>query len=128
MRRTLIILLTVGLLTGCATSEPVASPAATSDAPALTADQIVTIDDGIEWARGLDDAATATELSQGIGAIGDLVPGEDIWFQTNNEIGQDLIGLNLDVLNNPEAAGTKVDDLGVIVDKLEAAIAHGDKP
>lgn len=118
------------LLTGCASaSNSVASPtpSATAEA-AIPASQITTIDDGINWARGLDSNATADELSEGIQKIGDLVPDLDLWFQDNNEIGRGLISLNIDVLDDPANAGTKVDDLNVIVDDLEASIAKGNNP
>lgn len=118
---------------GCSVvSDMPATPAAThaqeSAASALHAANIVTIDDGIAWARALSTDVSADELSTGITKIGDLVPDLDIWFQTNNEIGQALIRLNLDVLNDPANAGTKVDDLKAIVDQIEAAIEKGDKP
>lgn len=111
-----------------------AAPAASEPAPSPTAIQrlqsagIVTIDDGIAWARGLGDWATATELSQGIVAIGKLVPDQNLWFEYNNEIGQNLISLNADILNDPDNATTKIDDLNAIIDDLEAAIAKGGKP
>ena len=121
--------LAVLLLTGCtATTPPDAAPAQAEAQPveiALPASDIVTIDDGIEWARGLDDSVNADELSEGINAIGDLVPDLDIWFADNNEIGGALIGLNADVLNDPDNAGTQVDDLNAIIDDLGAAIEKG---
>lgn len=116
-------------LTGCspvAVSAP--TPSETAQAVALTADQIVTIDDGIAWARGLDESVPATELGAGIRKIGELVPDQDIWFQRSNTLGTDLISLNAEVLANPDDAGSKVDDLQQIIDDLEAAIAKGDNP
>jgi hypothetical protein len=115
------------MLSGCAGgAEP--EPAATATVAAITASQIATIDDGIEWAQSLDDTVTATELSEGITAIGDLVPDLDIWFATNNELGRALIVLNGDVLDDPDTAGDKVDDLQSIVDDIEAAIEKGPNP
>jgi len=118
-------------LFGCAPSPAPAPKLPTEPASASTeiaAASIQTAEDGIEWARALDSSVTAAELSKGIQAIGDLVPDEDIWFASNNEIGGELISLNADVLADPEGADTKVDDLNAIVDDLEAAIKHGDRP
>lgn len=116
-------------LTGCAATAPASEPepAVAAEAPIEAAD-IETIDDGIAWARSLDDTATADELSEGLNQISGLVPELDIWFQANNEIGRDLISLNVDVLANPADAGTKVDDLQAIVDDIEAAIEKGNTP
>lgn len=94
----------------------------------MGASDIATIDDGIEWARGLDDSTTSTELSTGIQAIGHLVPEQDIWFDDSNDIGGDLISLNADVLANPDDAGSMVDDLNDIIDDLEAFISKGNRP
>jgi hypothetical protein len=117
------------LLAGCAPTPPTATPTASTTAERkIAASEIKTIDDGIAWARGLDKSVSATELSHGINAIGDLVPKLDIWFATNNKIGQALIKLNLEVLDNPSNAGSKVDDLNDIVDEIEKAIAKGDTP
>lgn len=71
---------------------------------AITAADIVTIDDGIEWARALNGSADA------------------------GEIGGALITLNADVLNDPDNAGTKVDDLNAVIDDLEASIEKGPTP
>jgi hypothetical protein len=120
------------VLTGCAPAAdtPPAPSAAASDAApeAPAAADIVTMDDAIAWARGVDDTVSADELSAGIQALGDLVPEEDIWFATNNEIGMALIELNADVQSDPAAAGDKVDDLQSIVDDLETAIEKGPNP
>lgn len=133
MNRTpaLALLALAGALTftGCppaTTSAPKPSETAREAVPA--ARDIVTIDDGIDWARGLDETVDADELGTGIRAIGDLVPEQDIWFDDSNSIGIDLIGLNTDVLANPDDAGSKVDDLNDIIDNLEAAIAKGNNP
>lgn len=116
-------------LTGCASTTPVSEPETTVAAEsAIDAASIETIDDGIAWARGLDDTATAAEISEGLRQISGLVPDLDIWFEANNDIGGALIKLNADVLANPDDAGTKVDDLQAIVDDIEAAIAKGNAP
>lgn len=116
-------------LTGCSPASVSApTPSETAQETTLTSDQIETIDDGIAWARGLDDSVTSTELSKGIVTIGTMVPEQDLWFEDNNQIGGDLIALNAEVLANPGEAGSKVDDLNEIVDDLEAAIAKGDNP
>lgn len=118
------------IFTGCTptpqTGDP--TPSEAVQQPAMTAADITTIDQGIEWARGLDGSVTATELSKGIIRIGEFVPDLDIWFQTSNELSQNLISLNADVLANQDDAGSKVDDLNDIMDDLEAAISKGNKP
>ena len=126
MRRLVLVLTATLILAGCAPAP--AEPASSLVPTAPAADEIASTEDGIEWARSLDSSATPTELSTGIGAISDLVPSEDIWFQTNNKLGQALIRLNAEVLDDPENAGTKVDDLQSVIDDLEEAIAHGNKP
>lgn len=126
--RALTLASLVLMLAGCSAeaSQDTATP--TPTIVAIEADSIRTINEGIAWARSLDESVSAKDLSIGIQAIGDLVPGEDIWFERNNEIGSALIGLNNDVLNAPATAETKVDDLNAIMDDLEEAIAHGDFP
>lgn len=118
------------IFTGCTpapqTGNP--TPSEATQQPAMTAADITTIDDGVEWARGLDTSVTATELSKGIIRIGEFVPDLDIWFQTSNELSQNLISLNADVLAKQDDAGSKVDDLNDIIDDLEAAISKGNKP
>ncbi|WP_217183997.1 hypothetical protein [Streptomyces sp. AC495_CC817] len=94
----------------------------------MAATDIRTIDDGITWARGLDATATAAEIDAGIVKIGTLVPDLDIWFDTGNKIGVDLIQLNADVMANQDDAGSKVDELNDIIDDLEAAIDKGNTP
>lgn len=118
-------------LTACAPSTGTTteqSPLASAAPAAIEATDIVTMDDGVAWARSLTADAPATEISTGMGALMDLVPEQDIWFATNNEIGRELNALNAEVLSDPEDAGTKVDDLNAIVDDIEAAIEHGPKP
>jgi len=126
MRRLVLVLTVTFILAGCAATPAEPSPSVVPTSPA--ADEIASTEDGIEWARNLDSSATSMELSTGIGAISDLVPTEKIWFQTNNELGHSLIRLNAEVLEDPENAGTKVDDLQSVIDDLEEAIAHGNKP
>lgn len=116
-------------LTGCSPASVGAPmPSETAQAAVLTADQIATIEDGIAWARSLDESTSASELSAGIRKIGDMVPEQDLWFEDNNEIGGDLIALNAEVLASPDNAGSKVNELNRIIDDLEAAIAKGDNP
>lgn len=125
-----VLLASTVFMAGCSTpaeSAPQPSATATSEAR-LQAAGIVTLDDGIAWARGLGDWATATELGNGIDKIGALVPEQDIWFATSNQIGRDLITLNLAIQEDPENAATKIDDLNVIVDQIEAAIEKGNVP
>lgn len=117
------------VFTGCTpTASNSPSPSGAALENALTADQIVSLDDGIAWARGLDESASAIELSAGIRKIGDLVPEQDIWFDTSNRIGAELVSLNADVLASPDDAGSKVDDLNDIIDDLNAALDKGNTP
>lgn len=125
----LLILTGALAFSGCspaATGESSTSEASPAAEP--TADQIKTIDDGIAWARALDESVPATELSNGIQKLGELVPEQDIWFEANNTIGADLISLNAEVLADPDEAGSKVDDLQDIIDDLEIAIDKGNAP
>ncbi|KJL35471.1 hypothetical protein [Microbacterium azadirachtae] len=117
------------LFAGCAPTPPAATPTPTATVErAIAAADIKTIDDGIAWAHGLDKTVSATELSHGINAISDLVPKLDIWFATNNKIGQALTKLNAEVLAAPANASSKVDGLNDIVNEIEKAIAKGDAP
>jgi uncharacterized lipoprotein YajG len=123
----IIITASILLLAGCsAPSEPPAEPTAT--AVTIEAASITTIDDGIGWARSLDQTVRAAELAEGVQKIGDLVPQESIWFSTKNKIGGELISLNAEIQADPGSASVNVDDLNAIVDDIEAAIAHGNKP
>lgn len=125
-----VLIVSTLVLSGCGTaSAPTAEPSASATAESrFQAVDIVTIDDGITWARGLGDWATATELSNGINKIGALVPEQDIWFATSNQIGSDLISLNLAIQEDPDNAAMKVDDLNAIIDQIEAAIEKGNAP
>ncbi|WP_313366396.1 hypothetical protein [Microbacterium sp.] len=125
----LLILTGALAFSGCSpatTGESSTSEASPAAVPA--ADQIKTIDDGIAWAQALDESVPATELSNGIQKIGELVPEQDIWFEANNTIGADLISLNAEVLADPDEASSKVDDLQDIIDDLEIAIDKGNAP
>lgn len=126
----LLILTGALAFSGCspATTGELSTSEASPAAAAPTADQIKTIDDGIAWARALDESVPATELSNGIQKVGELVPEQDIWFEANNTIGADLISLNVEVLADPDEAGSKVDDLQDIIDDLEIAIDKGNAP
>ncbi|MET0830340.1 MAG: hypothetical protein ABWY26_12510, partial [Microbacterium sp.] len=84
----LLIALTVTLF-GCATPSPEPTSAAEVDRAA----GIATIDEGIAWARGLDDDTTAEELSAGISRIGDLVISSDIASEEGNAISSALLEL-----------------------------------
>jgi len=135
MRRLLIVAATVALLAGCtATAEPDTDGAPKSSSEASTADaridpeSIESIDEGIAWARALDETAEAEELALGIDAITDHLLDQEIAFETSNEIGQALMALGDDVRSAPETAGARVVDLTAIVDRLEAAIATGATP
>lgn len=118
------------LLAGCTAVAPdtAATYTATPEPDSVAAEDISTIDEGIAWARSLDSDVEERDLSRGIRAISDLVPEQNIWFETSNDISGDLIGLNADVLANPDDAGSKVDELNEIIDNLEAAMARGDQP
>ena len=137
MRRLLIVAATVALLAGCTgTAEPETdggsatsseSEASATDAPIDPAG-IESIDEGIAWARGLDDTAAADELALGIDALTDHLLDQEIAFETSNEIGQALMALNDDVRSAPETAGSRVVDLKAVVDRLETAIEAGATP
>lgn len=116
----LVALFLLGLLSGCS------APATTASPPtSISASNIVSIDDGIDWSRSLDADVSADELSAGIVAIGDIVPTLEIYATSNNKIGQALMALNIAVLDDPDNAGSKVDDLNDIVDDIEEAIEIG---
>jgi len=137
MRRLLIVAATVALLAGCTgAAEPETdggsatsseSEASTADAP-IDPESIESIDEGIAWARALDDTVAADELALGIDAITDHLLDQEIAFETSNEIGQALMALNDDVRSAPDTAGTRVVDLNAIVDRLETAIETGATP
>jgi hypothetical protein len=116
-------------LTGCSAPGPAPQPESTAaGVAAISAASIETTDEGIAWARSIDDTVSADELGAGIRAIGDLLPGLDIWFQDSNQIGQALTSLNAAVLAEPDDAATKVNDLNAVVDDIEAAIEKGPNP
>jgi PBP1b-binding outer membrane lipoprotein LpoB len=121
MRRLLIVAATVALLAGCTgTTQPPAAdaPAGSSESEAVTPEEridpeaIESMDEGIAWARALDDSVDAQEIA----------------FETSNEIGQALMALDDEVRSAPETAGARVVDLKAVVDRLEAAIATGATP
>lgn len=86
--------------------------------------------DAEAWAKKLNPGMTglSDEMSTGISKIGDIVPAEGIWFETNNKIGQELITLNNDVLDDPDGAAVKIDDLKALITEIQVAVDHGDKP
>jgi hypothetical protein len=113
----LLIVLSVTLF-GCTTPSPEPTNATDVD----RAESITTIDDGIAWARGLDDDTTAEELTVGISRIGDLVIASDMPAEEGNAISSALLELNTEVLADPDDVDDHVEDLNEIVDDLEAAI------
>jgi len=128
MKKLAISALLILLLAGCTSIESRPQSESAPAATAISVSEIVDIDDGIAWARSLDDSVSARELTDGIDTIGALVPDLDLWFQDNNKIGQGLIALGLDVRDDPDNAGSKVDDLNDIVDDIEDSIAKGNVP
>ena len=137
MRRLLIVAATVALLAGCTgTTQPPAAdaPAGSSESEAATPEEridpetIESMDEGIAWARALDDSVDAEEFALGIDAITDHLLDQEIAFETSNEIGQALMALGDEVRSAPETAGARVVDLKAVVDRLEAAIATGATP
>jgi hypothetical protein len=132
MRRLLIAVAAVTMLAGCGTAEPTASGSASptsrsessttpADVGGIDPDDIATMDEGIAWARALDDSVTADELSLGIDRITGHLLDEEIDFETSNEIGQALMQLDAAVSSEPDSAGERVDELKAIVDRIEAA-------
>jgi len=132
MRRLLIAVAAVTMLAGCGTAEPTASGSASptsrsessttpADVGGIDPDDIATMDEGIAWARALDDSVTADELSLGIDRITGHLLDEEIDFETSNEIGQALMQLDAAVSSEPDSAGELVDELKAIVDRIEAA-------
>lgn len=113
-----LVLALIVAVSGCATPSPEPTGAAEVDAAA----NITTIDEGIAWARTLDDDTTADELSVGIGRIGDLVIGSNISSEEINEINSALLTLGTEVDSDPEDVDDHVEDLREIVDDIEAAI------
>jgi hypothetical protein len=105
-------------LSGCATPSPEPTGATEVDRAA----GITTIDDGIAWARSLDDDTSAEELSVGIERIGDLVIALDISSEDSNAISSALLTLNTEVDADPDDVDDHVEDLHEIVDDIEAAI------
>ena len=105
-------------LSGCATP----SPEPTGDSEVARAAGITTIDEGIAWARSLDDDTSAEELSVGIGRIGDLVIALGISSEESNEISSALLTLNTEVDSDPDDVDDHVEDLKEIVDDIEAAM------
>jgi hypothetical protein len=127
MRRLAIAALSITLLAGCASAGDY-RPMPTSSVERFAAVDIDSMDSAIDWARGLDSSASADEISIGISQIGDYFLNEEVWFATNNEIGGALLSLNAKVQSGQGTTGSKVDELNVIVDDIEKAIEHGDRP
>lgn len=116
----LVLALTVSL-SGCATP----SPAPTGVSEVDRAASLTTIDEGVAWARSLDDDTSAQELSEGIARIGDLVIALDISAQERNEVSSALLTLNTEVDSDPNDVDDHVEDLKEIVEDIEAAIENG---
>jgi hypothetical protein len=132
MRRLLIAVAAVTMLAGCSgapdpTTAESTAPASTSEASApeqpIDPEGIESMDEGIAWARALDDSVTAEQLSSGIDRITGHLLDEEIDFETSNEIGQALMALDGEISSAPDTAGSRVADLEVIVDRIEAATA-----
>jgi hypothetical protein len=114
----LVLALTVAL-SGCATPSPEPTGAGEEVDRAAS---ITSIDEGIAWARSLDDDTTADELSVGIGRIGDLVIGLNMSSEESSEISSALLTLSTEVDSDPEDVDDHVEDLKEIVDDIEAGI------
>jgi hypothetical protein len=137
MRRLLIVVATISLLAGCTSAsetDTADDSASTSEAGETTTGEpidpgsIESMEEGILWARTLDDTAAADELSVGVDRIIDHLLDEEIEFETSNEIGQALIALQTEVESAPESAGTRVADLKAIADRIESATGAGATP
>jgi hypothetical protein len=124
MTRAVTILALLLLLAGCSATVPLSAPAPV----AVSASAIETLDDANAWADSLTGTASTEEMSEGLGRIGELVPSDEIWFETSNELGQDIISLNSDLFKNPDATAEHIASIQAILDRIDAAIAHGDKP
>ena len=134
MRRLLIAVAAIAVLAGCtSTTEPEGAVRSGTGSESEAAETVERIDpesiesmqEGIAWARALDDTAPADELSLGIERITDHLLDEEIEFETSNEIGQSLMALQDAVESAPDTAGAKVPELAAIADRIESAIAAG---
>ncbi|MEH6782188.1 MAG: hypothetical protein V7618_11575 [Rhodoglobus sp.] len=128
MKKLAIPAFLVLLLAGCALSEGGPQSESAPESTAISASVVVDIDDGIVWARGLDDSVSTLEMTERIDTIGALLLDLDLWFQDSNEIGQGLFALGLDIRDDPDDAGSKVEDLNDIVDEIQDSISKGDVP
>jgi len=137
MRRLLIAVAAIAVLAGCtSTTEPEGAVRSGTGSESEAAETVERIDpesiesmqEGIAWARALDDTAAADELSLGIERITDHLLDEEIEFETSNELGQSLMALRDAVESAPETAGAKVPELVAIADRIETAIAAGATP
>jgi len=134
MRRLFIAAAAMAVLAGCTStveSEEAVDSGSTSTTEAtqpgerIDPKSIESMEEGIAWARALDDTAAADELSLGIERITDHLLDEEIEFETSNEIGQSLMALQGAVESAPDTAGAKVPELAAIADRIESAIAAG---
>ena len=107
-------------LSGCATPSPEAIDEGDDSAAGIS-----TIDEGIAWARDLDEEASVDELSAGIAKIGELVIALDIPDEERDKIGSALLTLDSEVDSNPEDVDDHIEELDEIVDDIEAAIEKG---
>jgi hypothetical protein len=131
-----LLVIGVLLLSGCASSNEDAAPSGTASASATEPEpapaiegvssytEISTLNEGLEYARSLssDTPNLAAELSGTAIALGDLVVEADLPYEVNNAIGQGLISLNNDVLNDPASAEAQLSEMNLIADKIEASL------
>jgi len=118
-----LILIGALSLAGCAsTPEETAPPAAVEQA--TTFENIATMEDALAHVRTISAETTdlANEISGTARAMGDLVVEEDLPWDVNNKIGQDLISLNSEALNDPSNASTLIGELNRIADNIEDAM------
>jgi hypothetical protein len=136
MKKLAVGLLLVLVLAGCSnatdampsappTRSATPTPSVTAEAGVGSAAEITDLRSGAEYALSLKPGTPdlSSEMSATANRLGDLIAEDDLLpFNVHNDIGSDLIRVNADVLNNPDAAESYLPDLYAIAGVIQGAI------
>lgn len=94
-----ILLVTALLLTGCSSATPPQSEESASSQQNLSLGQVNTLQEAVTYGESLtlETPNLGAKISEWARKTGDLVVKADLPWDTNNELGRDLLSLQIDI-------------------------------
>ncbi|GLJ79762.1 hypothetical protein [Microbacterium imperiale] len=121
------VALTLILLAGCSSTgtrdADSVSPSAAVSSPAanIAPNDIDSVETASQWAQDLDDSAIGAQVAEGIERILPLVHESGVPTIDANRISRDLLSLQIDVLDSPDTATSRLPELIGLIDELAAS-------